>query len=336
MIKHPEFNISEEEWDWAEKQQRIKSTEKENGFKIRRKSEKAVKKQITHSFVSIPQPKHFFSCIGPQSNRQELYCLSPKGQYLGKGTYGKVKLAKNRIGEYLAIKIQSVPEEDSKIAAARQYEVEIMQELGIYHGSMTRKSKTDKKEYQIIKYLGISLRDMIANGEIKKINPEERYRIGMEILKSLHTLHQRGILHCDFHSGNVLIEINKTTGKVNVSLIDFGFSKKLRDVKEVRATGGIANLRILSPEIYNPLKRQYGPHPYYSEKSDVYAAGLVLQQLGFDLLQINNSQMLQRNPAKRSTAEDALNFFRTNKKATISGIEQSDSTRKKPGKKHRN
>ena len=91
----------------------------------------------------------------------------------------------------------------------------------------------------------------------------ERYRICSEVTKGLEFLHKSGFHHRDLHSGNILLDDNRTA-----MLCDFGLSRSSSSdqTTELVATIGVASF--LAPERF-PTRR-----PPYTVACDIYSLGV--------------------------------------------------------------
>jgi serine/threonine protein kinase len=102
-----------------------------------------------------------------------------------------------------------------------------------------------------------------------------RHRIALDVAKGLAFLHQhppQGILHRDLKSQNVLL-----TEYLHAKLADFGLSKVRVESSRSQAYAQSSNKSVgtipwMAPECF-------GIRPKYSEKSDMYAYGMVLWEL---------------------------------------------------------
>jgi serine/threonine protein kinase len=102
-----------------------------------------------------------------------------------------------------------------------------------------------------------------------------RHRIALDVAKGLAFLHQHpphGILHRDLKSQNVLL-----TEYLRAKLADFGLSKVRVESSRSQAYAQSSNKSVgtipwMAPECFGRL-------PKYSEKSDMYAYGMVLWEL---------------------------------------------------------
>ncbi|KAF9272024.1 hypothetical protein BGZ68_002813, partial [Mortierella alpina] len=90
---------------------------------------------------------------------------------------------------------------------------------------------------------------------------EVKTRIAKDISLGLAYLHCQGIIHCDIKSSNILLTEHK-----EARICDFGLAMRTGD------RGGGGTLQWMAPELlWNP--------PQYTEKSDVYALGMVIWEM---------------------------------------------------------
>ena len=90
------------------------------------------------------------------------------------------------------------------------------------------------------------------------------FRICYDIADALHYIPEKGYLHCDIKTNNVLVSSNKTG-----YLIDFG---KVKPIKNPPATKYDKLYNYIAPEVLDG-------HPP-TTASDVYSFGLILKAVG--------------------------------------------------------
>lgn len=91
---------------------------------------------------------------------------------------------------------------------------------------------------------------------------DEVLRLGSELLAGLHVIHERGLVHCDVKSGNVML------GPGAAKLIDFGIARAPHEALE--GVTSIGSLQFMSPE------QLHGEA--LSPASDLFGLGVVLYQ----------------------------------------------------------
>lgn len=112
---------------------------------------------------------------------------------------------------------------------------------------------------------GQSVADLLA--ERRAIPPVEASRIVRGVLQALAHAHREGVIHRDVKPGNILLGRDGT-----VKLADFGIAKAAFAEGDVTTTGDLLGTsRYLSPEQVTGAE--------VDERSDLYAAGIVLYEL---------------------------------------------------------
>ncbi|GES76379.1 kinase-like domain-containing protein [Rhizophagus clarus] len=119
----------------------------------------------------------------------------------------------------------------------------------------------DTKEYiMVFEFVeGGSLNDWI-NKNFNNLNWKNKLKSLYNIFNALDELHQRGFVHHDFHTGNILIK------NVNWPYIsDMGLCREASNIDETKIFGVIP---YLSPEVLkgNP----------YTQAADIYSAGMIM------------------------------------------------------------
>src|SRR5688572_14451398 len=107
-----------------------------------------------------------------------------------------------------------------------------------------------------------SLKDYITKN-FYNIKWDEKLVILVTIVEGLDHLHNQGITHRDFHSGNILYE-----NEFDIVISDLGISKSSMDKDDDEIYGVIS---YMAPEILRGKK--------YTTASDVYGLGMVMWEL---------------------------------------------------------
>jgi hypothetical protein len=163
-----------------------------NGSKLRRKD---YPDDLSHSFMVIDD---------------KIIAISAKGIYLGSGRNAHTKLAEDKAGSLIALKI--VTNDGGESNSAR--EAHIAHDLGIAGRQITRVSASRKyptKQYIAYQYLGICLHDYLNKN--KALSLDKRYELCIKISLALHDMHtgektksKISYVHGDIHGGNIVID----------------------------------------------------------------------------------------------------------------------------------
>ncbi len=175
---------------------------------------------------------------------------------LGKGVYGKAKLAEDETGRLYALKILAEKGKKSK-------EAEIAYDLGISDKVTSREtnstqSKINFKKYIPYQYLGTAFYQRYFEenkdkdlGKIAHFNLDERLEISIKLSILLCQLHagrhsktQKNYLHGDFHNNNITVDDNG-----NYHVIDFGLASSVNQPMLRVANADFNRLRAF---IYTP------------------------------------------------------------------------------------
>ena len=118
--------------------------------------------------------------------------------------------------------------------------------------------------YIIYEYVeGMTLKDYIAT--CSPIVIEEVIEISRQIIAGLSHAHQRGVVHKDIKSQNILLDKNK-----KVKITDFGIADIMDD--DITKTQSVMGTpQYVAPEILNREK--------LTEQSDIYSIGIVMYEL---------------------------------------------------------
>ncbi|XP_033098196.1 NUAK family SNF1-like kinase 1 [Anneissia japonica] len=195
---------------------------------------------------------------------------------LGKGTYGKVKLAREiATGELVAIK--SIPknkiENEEDLKRIKQ-EIEIMRMLDhphIIHVIDVFESRD--KIVMVMEYAnGGELYDYINDD---KMTPEDAQKFFRQIVSAVSYCHKLNIAHRDLKLENVLLDEN-----LNVKIADFGLSTLYSDKLLSTYCGSPL---YASPEIVNGK-------PYHGPEADCWSLGVMLYAMVYKTMPFNGAK----------------------------------------------
>lgn len=207
--------------------------------------------------------KRKLGCIDPVTSigrKKKLEYEYTLGRDIGQGRFGAVRLCRSRAsGEEFACK--TLPKNGEETV---HREVEIMQHLSGHPGIVTLKAVfEDSESFHLVMELcsgGRLIDEMVREGRYS----EQRAAVLIkELVSVIKYCHEMGVVHRDIKPENILLT---TSGKMK--LADFGLA--------VRIAGGQKLSGIAGSPAYVAPEVLLG---HYSEKVDIWAAGVLLHAL---------------------------------------------------------
>lgn len=258
------------------------------------------------------------------------------GPYVGKGAFGKVKLIKDESNNIFAVKIQG--DGDS---AEKDAEHNIMRIVGELIGKGEREyGKTFQTSGRYAEKKFYTAKQFLPGQELyKELNPMDftkdldsslftdykpfftqpiseaiRLEIAIKAMQSIHSVHEKGIIHADIKPENFIINVDGEM--ITVSATDYGLSKVLPQGTDfiidpaVRGTPGY-----IAPEIATERRNGNGEVIGYTESegkysfaSDVYALGVMLRD-DLALSEEIYEPLLQVDPEKRPSIAEVTQIL---------------------------
>lgn len=176
-------------------------------------------------------------------------------------------LAKDkRLNRNVALKF--LPRHIAKNAIERQrFEIEAQAAAGLSHPNIAHVhaiEEVDDELFIVLEYVeGEELKDVIDAGNL---TTEERLDIASQIASGIHIAHEKGVIHRDIKSRNIMMDISGT-----VKIMDFGLAR-LEGTDHITKTGTtIGTTAYMSPEQLRGSEADV--------RSDIWSFGVVLYEL---------------------------------------------------------
>ncbi|XP_059185083.1 NUAK family SNF1-like kinase 2 [Centropristis striata] len=223
---------------------------------------------------------------------------------LGKGTYGKVKKAKERSGRLVAIKsIRKEKIKDEQDLVHIRREIEIMSSL--CHPQIITIYEVFENKDKIVIVMEYASRGDLYDYICDKRNISEREarHFFRQIVSAVHYCHQNGIVHRDLKLENILLD-----GNGNVKIADFGLSNLYHGDEYLQTFCG--SPLYASPEIVNG-------RPYRGPEVDTWSLGVLLYTMVHGTMPFdghNHKSLVQQistgNYRKPTNPSDACGLIR--------------------------
>jgi serine/threonine protein kinase len=186
---------------------------------------------------------------------------------LGEGGMGVVYLAEDtKLDRKVAIKF--LPQQISSNSEERErFKIEAKAAASLNHPNIATIhaiEEVNNQMFLVMEYIdGIELKEKISNGNIEA---DEVIRIASQIAEGMSAAHNKGIVHRDIKSSNIMI-----TRDAKAKIMDFGLAK-IRGGTELTKVGStIGTIAYMSPE------QARGEE--LDQQSDIWSFGVVLYEM---------------------------------------------------------
>ena len=186
---------------------------------------------------------------------------------LGEGGMGVVYGAEDtKLKRIVALKFLP-PEFTRDKDAKERFFIEAQAAASLSHSNIVTVHEIDEYEDQIyiaIEYVeGQSLKDKIESGPL---NIDDALKIAIQTAEGLNEAHEKGIVHRDIKSANIMI-----TDKGHVKIMDFGLAKLKGKSKLTKAGTTVGTASYMSPEQSMGKKVDH--------RTDIWSLGVVLYEM---------------------------------------------------------
>src|SRR6185312_9608613 len=103
---------------------------------------------------------------------------------------------------------------------------------------------------------------------INKITWKDKLEYLRDIAKGLRIVHERGLIHCDLHGGNIVFDHQKNANPLPY-ICDLRLSQPMNLSKSNSSIQGL--LPYIAPEVFSTRR--------FTQESDIYAFGILVYQI---------------------------------------------------------